>query len=738
MDLTCPLRPYERIEAVYVQGKPIAVESRDDLMIHTSGQETEVIATGGDGSRRVQMPTTAASRSQRAARILVALVVNGTLVALAIWMVQQPGHPADVPVALLVAAGAFHVTTTLARPTSLVLDVGWVFTQGIAAAAISHLSLAMPRARRVPERLPGIISFFYAMALSFAIVEALMLLRGSRLWELPDRMLGSWILFGALALSVSSYLALVESESRREQRIARLLLIGSAAFLASMALVSAGAGSAFPLGPRRTLVAVTTLLVVGLAYLASYHSPSDMPRLLRWMTSYVVYTSGVATAIYLIAMLGESSRVWPWPKLDPAFFLVTVFVCLVIVEQIRRASWGLAEIWVSPWAPRLERVQRSHALGAATLEGADCVMDHFKVAIEEGLGTERICGFLSAGVDSWRRSTAAGCNFEPGLARDALEVLNRRGADKGVATHVLQLSDVMGQDDTYISRLQSSGVVAICGLRGRDAYRGIVLIGRHPRLRILSSDHMGFLEQVALHSSLAIEKADLEQENLTSTRMAAFGHAAVGLAHDMGRPLGEILVESRVEDDLDCGGASASSLSAISDLATECLGLLGDFGKKGASATRLSGQDVELGIVIRSAVDRLMKLHSGRRVVVRVSPDQPLIRDPTNLQRVVENLVENSLQWSECEEPVEVVGSTSGKWAVIRVIDCGTGMMPEVASRAFEPFFSLRRGGGLGLTICRDIVEALEGTICIDSNYRRGTTATVKVPVRGSMECVGP
>jgi signal transduction histidine kinase len=133
-----------------------------------------------------------------------------------------------------------------------------------------------------------------------------------------------------------------------------------------------------------------------------------------------------------------------------------------------------------------------------------------------------------------------------------------------------------------------------------------------------------------------------------------------------------------------------------------------------------------------------MKLHSGRQVVVRVSPDQPLIRDPTNLQRVVENLVENSLQWSECEEPVEVVGSTSGKWAVIRVIDCGAGMMPEVASRAFEPFFSSRRGGGLGLTICRDIVEALEGTICIDSNYRRGTTATVKVPVRGSMECVGP
>jgi signal transduction histidine kinase len=550
-------------------------------------------------------------------------------------------------------------------------------------------------------------------------------------------MLGSWILFGALALSVSSYLALVESESRREQRIARLLLVGSAAFLASIALVSAGAGSAFPAGPRRTLVAVTTLLVVGLAYLASYHSPSDMPRLLRWMTSYVVYTSGVASAIYVVVMLGESSMGWPWPKLDPALFLVTVFVCLVAIDQIRRAAWGLAEIWVSPWAPRLERVQRFHALGAATLEDADCVMDHFRVAIEEGLGSERICGFLSAGVDSWRLSTATGYKFEPGLARDAVEVLNRRGSDKGTPTHVLQLSDIMGQDDTSISRLQNSGVVAICGLRGRDAYRGIVLIGRHPRLRILNSDHMGFLEQVALHSSLAIEKADLEQENLTSTRMAAFGHAAVGLAHDMGRPLGEILVESRVADNLDCREASASSLGAISDLANECLGLLDDFGRKGRSVTRTSGQHVQLGIVLRSAVDRLVKLHPDRQIVVRVSPDQPFIGDPANLQRVVENLVENSLQWSESGEPVEVVGSASGRWAVIRVIDYGAGMRPEVASRAFEPFFSLRRGGGLGLTICKDIVEALEGTICVNSNHRSGTTATVRVPVRESLECAG-
>jgi len=730
MDLACPLRPYESIEMVAVGETLIHASTRDDLRIHAAEPKVEVVAASGHGRRRVAIPTLRYSGSHRVTQIIVALVINGVLVAFAMWLAQRMYHPADAPMALLVAAGSFHVSQTLARPTSFALDIGWVFVQGIAAAAISHLALAIPKARRVPERLPGVVSLLYAIAMAFSIVEIAMLFRGSRLWELPDRMLGSWILFGALALSGSSYMALVESESRREEGVARLVLVGSAAFLASIVLVSVGAGAALPVGPRRTLVAVITLLIIGLAYIASHHSPSEMPKLLRWMTSYIVYTSGVASVIYIVVLFGESRRAWPWPRLDPAMFLVLVFFCLVGVDQIRRASWGLAEIWVSPWAPRLDRVQRLHAIGAATLSDADSVLDHFKMAIEEGVGSGRICGFLSAGADAWRLSTATGCQFNPRLAHDAVEALNCRAVESGTPRHVIQLADAVGQEDGCISRLRSGGVAAICGLRGRDAYRGIVLLGAHRRSRTLSSDHLRFLEQLALHSGLAIEKADLEHENLTTTRMVAYGHAAVGLAHDMGRPLGEILVESKAAENRELIDASCSGLGAIQELAKECLNLLDEFVRKGRCTSRANGQYVQLGIVLRSAVDRLGRLHPDRRIVVRVSPDQPFIEDPANLQRVVENLVENSLQWSDSREPIEVVGSTSERWAVIRVADAGAGMRPEVATRAFEPFFSLRRGGGLGLTICRDIVNALDGTISIDSQHQLGTTATVRVPAR--------
>jgi signal transduction histidine kinase len=66
---------------------------------------------------------------------------------------------------------------------------------------------------------------------------------------------------------------------------------------------------------------------------------------------------------------------------------------------------------------------------------------------------------------------------------------------------------------------------------------------------------------------------------------------------------------------------------------------------------------------------------------------------------------------------------------VLSVIDSGKGMAPEVAAKAFRPFFSTRSGGsGLGLPTARKIVEAHGGSIKLQSERGRGTKFTIRLP----------
>jgi len=70
-------------------------------------------------------------------------------------------------------------------------------------------------------------------------------------------------------------------------------------------------------------------------------------------------------------------------------------------------------------------------------------------------------------------------------------------------------------------------------------------------------------------------------------------------------------------------------------------------------------------------------------------------------------------------------------WAVIEVVDNGTGIEPDRMSRVFEPFFTTKdvsEGTGLGLSICRNIVREAGGTIDVRSELDRGTTFVVRLP----------
>jgi signal transduction histidine kinase len=118
----------------------------------------------------------------------------------------------------------------------------------------------------------------------------------------------------------------------------------------------------------------------------------------------------------------------------------------------------------------------------------------------------------------------------------------------------------------------------------------------------------------------------------------------------------------------------------------------------------------------------------AKHVAVRASLPaglQPVRGNPERLQRVLFNLIQNAIRHTPADGSVTVMAEPGGAGVEVEVADTGEGLAPGARERAFEPFY---RGGegaarsgegtGLGLTICRAIVEAHGGRIWLAESSR--------------------
>lgn len=221
----------------------------------------------------------------------------------------------------------------------------------------------------------------------------------------------------------------------------------------------------------------------------------------------------------------------------------------------------------------------------------------------------------------------------------------------------------------------------------------------------------------------------------SSQRLDSLGLIASGVAHDFNNLLCAIL-------------GSVELLRDEVPPTTGVVELLGQIEETGRRASELAGQilayaggdaEPQTPVSLNDIVEQTYRMTRGAfENHARMESDMgdgtgQVLGQPTSLRQLVVNLLTNAAEACAPNQGIVHVRtqrSSDGKRAIMTVTDNGKGMSDELRARAFEPFYSTKTGGhGLGLSICKRIVEHHGGTIAIEAEAGVGTTVRVELPL---------
>lgn len=297
------------------------------------------------------------------------------------------------------------------------------------------------------------------------------------------------------------------------------------------------------------------------------------------------------------------------------------------------------------------------------------------------------------------------------------------------------------QHDAYMARYLETGERRIIGI-------GRVVVGRRKDGSTfpmeLSVGEMrsggeryftGFIRDLTERRNTETRLQELQSELVHMSRFTALGEMASTLAHEINQPLTAIAsylkgcrrILGRME------GAEVPLLAdAVNQAAEQALRAgqvirhLREFVARGESERHIEG--LPKLIEEASALALVGAREKGVHVRFDLDPDAPLVlADRIQVQQVLLNLIRNAIEAMQGAPRRELVVATKALPAdalvEVSVADTGSGLAPEVASQLFQPFVTTKASGmGVGLSICRTIVEAHGGKILAEPGPAGGTT----------------
>ena len=248
-------------------------------------------------------------------------------------------------------------------------------------------------------------------------------------------------------------------------------------------------------------------------------------------------------------------------------------------------------------------------------------------------------------------------------------------------------------------------------------------------------------EQVLDPVSVSVSETEtLRQQLLQAQRLTSVGELASSIAHEFNNILTTIInsakLGARNNDLAEKQQAFERIIRAGQRAAAIAGGMLG-YARKGAT-TR---QHCDIARLVEEVLILTDKDLSKHRVHVetRLQARPVAWVVPGQIEQILVNLVLNARQAMPTggRLKIDVRESTDGEMVEVKVADTGLGIPPDRLRLIFEPFFTTKqpdeygRGGtGLGLSVCRQIIEQHHGRIRVESVVGRGSTFTVKLPKR--------
>ena len=264
---------------------------------------------------------------------------------------------------------------------------------------------------------------------------------------------------------------------------------------------------------------------------------------------------------------------------------------------------------------------------------------------------------------------------------------------------------------------------------------------RHGRIVGVSKIARDITEQRAAQNRLV----ELQSELLHASRLSTMGQMAAAITHELNQPLSAInnylAGLDRLLPAADRPAKVADGLCKAREQTTragEIVRRLRELAVKGETSRRVEDiNDILEKTLGLALVDAKLR---GVRTSISLAPDlDPVLVDKIQIGQVILNIVRNAIEAMDevARRELAISTATDGSLGAVevRIADSGPGLPPGVKARLFEPFVTTKaQGMGLGLSICRDIIDSHGGSLSAGPNQAGGTIFLIRLPTAEAAE----